>query len=86
MVGSGAGRIDRGLRYLQARGVARGIFGTSSVWTWVAILAFAVRRARRIVGREPVVVHRQRLRPGQALQIEHLAETYGGKRVRARRR
>lgn len=86
MAGSGAGRIDRGLRYLQARGVARGIFGTSRGWTWVAIIVFATRRIRRAVGSQPVVVHRQRLGPGQGLRIDHLAETYGGRRVRARRR
>lgn len=78
--------MDRVLRVLQTRGVSRGVFGASSVWTWVAVLAFAARRVRRAIGSEPVVVHQQRLGPGQALRIEHLAETYGGKRVRARRR
>ncbi|MFP3900500.1 MAG: hypothetical protein ACLFXM_06570 [Acidimicrobiia bacterium] len=78
--------MDRVLRVLQRRGVSRGVFGASSAWTWVAIGAFTLRRFRKMAGSEPVVVHQQRLGPGQALRIDHLAETYGGKRVRARRR
>jgi hypothetical protein len=79
-------RIDGGLHYLQRRGVARGVFGTSSAWAWVALGAFAVRRFRRAVGSEPVLVYRGELGAGHTLQIEHLAETYAGRRVRRRRR
>lgn len=86
MARSEASRTERGLRFLQMRGVARGVFGTSSAWTWVAISAFAARRLRRAIGSEAVVVYRGEIRPGEALQVDHLAETYGGKRVRRRRR
>lgn len=78
-------RTERALRYFQARGVARGVFGTSTAWMWVATVAFLLRRLRRAVGSEPVLVFRGRVRPGETLQVEHLAETYGGKRLRRRR-
>lgn len=82
----GTSRAEKGLRFLQARGVTRGVFGTSTAWTWVAIGAFLLRRVRRAVGSEPVVVYPGELRPGQTLEVKHLAETYGGKRVGRRRR
>jgi hypothetical protein len=83
---SGTSPAERILRYLQVRGAARGIFGSSTAWTWIAILAFGARQLRRAMGSEPVVVYRGELRPGDTVQIDHLAETYGGKRVRVRRR
>lgn len=79
-------RIDRGLRLLQTRGVARGVLGTSRGWFWVAVVAWGVRHARRAVGSEYEVVYRGELKPGETIDITHLAETYEGKRVRSRRR
>ncbi len=77
-------RIDRGLRLLQSRGMRRGVRGGSRVWFWVFVAAWASRRLRRAIGSEPVVVYRGEVEPGQTIEIGHLTETYGGKRVRRR--
>jgi hypothetical protein len=79
-------RIDTVLRYFQVRGVARGIRGTSRPWFWVAVGAWGLRRVRRAIGSEYEVVYRGEVRPGETLQIGHVAETYEGKKVRSRRR
>lgn len=79
-------RLDKGLRLLQARGVNKGVLGSSRGWFWVAVVAWVLRRARRMVGSEYEVVYRGEVRPGEVLQIGHLPETYEGKRVRSRRR
>lgn len=70
-------RIDRGLGLLQSRGVQRGIFGTSRAWFWVAVASWMLRRVRKLAGGEPEVVFRGELKPGHAIQIDHLTETYG---------
>ncbi|MBN2622236.1 MAG: hypothetical protein JXA83_02650 [Acidimicrobiales bacterium] len=79
-------RLDKGLGLLQRQGVARGVLGGSRGWFWVAVGTWTFRRVRRAVGSEYEVVYRGDLRPGEVLQIDHLAETYQGKRVRSRRR
>lgn len=79
-------RLDKGLRFLQTRGVNKGVLGSSRGWFWVAVVAWVLRRARRMVGSEYEVVYRGEVRPGEVLQIGHLPETYEGKRVRSRRR
>ncbi len=75
-------RIDRGLGFLQSRGVQRGIMGNSRAWFWVAVITWVLRRVRRLVGGEPEVVFRGELKPGQAIQIDHLTEVYGPTRRR----
>jgi hypothetical protein len=70
-------RLDGLLRYAQARGVQRGIRGTSRTWFWIAVGAWVLRRVRRFVGSETEVVYRGELKPGQALRIDHLTEIYG---------
>jgi hypothetical protein len=79
-------RIDRGLHVLQRRGVSKGVIGSSRGWFWVAVVTWTIRRARRAIGSEYELVYRGTLQPGEALEIRHLSETYGGKRVRSRRR
>jgi hypothetical protein len=85
---SSGGGLERGLRFLQARGVQRGVLGTSRVWFWVAVASWGLRQARRLSGGQPEVVYRAELKPGQAVEIDHLTEVYGtsGKRRRFRRR
>jgi hypothetical protein len=78
--------IERGLRFLQTRGVNEGVLGSSRGWFWVAVVAWSLRRVRRAIGSEYDLVYRGEMRPGETLQIGHLAETYEGKRVRSRRR
>ena len=77
-------RIDRGLRLVQSRGMRQGVRGGSRFWFWVFVAAWISRRLRRAIGSEPAVVYRGEVKPGQTLEIVHLAETYGGKRVRPR--
>lgn len=80
------GRIDRGLQYLQRRGMARGVRGTSRVWLWIFVFSFVSRRLRRAIGSEYELVWRGDVRPGESIRISHLTETYEGKPVRSRRR
>lgn len=80
------GRIDRGLRRLQSRGMRRGVLGSSRGWLYVFLISFGLRRFRRAVGSEYDVVWRGEVRPGETLRIGHLAETYDGRAVRSRRR
>lgn len=70
-------RTDRLLRFLQSRGVQRGVLGTSRAWFWIAVASWGLRRVRRIIGGEPEVVFRGELKPGHALQIDHRTEVYG---------
>lgn len=86
----GTSRTEGLLGFLQSRGVQRGVFGTSRAWFWVAVSAWVLRRIRKVVGSEPELVYRGEIKPGQAIQIDHLTEVYGtakrGAIVRRRRR
>jgi hypothetical protein len=73
----GVSRTERTLGMLQRRGVQRGVFGSSRAWFWVAVGAWVLRRVRRVVGSEPELVYRAEIKPGQAIQIDHLTEVYG---------
>jgi hypothetical protein len=79
-------RLDRGLQILQRNGVRRGVMGSSRPWFWVAVGTWGFRRLRRAIGSEPELVYRGELQPGQTFKIEHMPETYGGKKVKVRRR
>jgi hypothetical protein len=85
-VAAGHTKNDRLLQYLQRTGMRKGLLGTSRSWLYVFFGTLAVRRIRRMIGSEPEVVFRGELRPGQAFSIDHLAQTYGGRRVRVRKR
>ena len=51
------------------------------------VSAWVLRRVRRVVGSEPELVYRGEIKPGQAIQIDHLDEVYGTtKRTSVRRR
>lgn len=78
-------RVDKGLQVLQRNGVRRGVLGGSNRWFWIAVVTWSLRRFRRAIGSEPELVYRGELSPGQAFMIDHLPETYGGKRLRRRR-
>jgi hypothetical protein len=79
-------RVERGLHMLQRRGVSKGVLGGSRGWFWVAVVTWGLRRLRRAIGSEPELVYRGELEPGQTFKIEHLPETYDGKKVKVRRR
>jgi hypothetical protein len=72
----GSSRTDNWLGILQARGVQRGILGSSRTWMWIAVGSFIIRRVRRFAGSEPQIVFRGELKPGQTLRIDHLTEIY----------
>jgi hypothetical protein len=79
-------RLDKGLAFLQRRGVNKGVLGSSRGWFWVAVATWGLRRLRRAVGSEYELVYRGELKPGEAIRIDHVPETYEGRRVRSRRR
>lgn len=59
------------LKSLVRIGLARGI-GGSRAWLGVGLAAGGLRLLRRAIKREPEVVYREELRPGQSLVIQHL--------------
>jgi hypothetical protein len=77
-------RTDGALRYLETRARRRSVGRESRRWFWVFVALWATRRVRRAIGSEPAVVYRGEIKPGDTIQIAHLTETYGGKRVRRR--
>lgn len=79
-------RVDRGLLFLQRRGLNKGVLGSSRGWFWVFVVTLGMRQFRRAIGSEYDTVWRGEVRPGEVLQIGHLTETYEGRRVRSRRR
>jgi hypothetical protein len=79
-------KFEGGLRFLQRRGLNKGVLGSSRPWLWVFLATWGIRRARRAIGSEYEVVYRGEVKPGETLQIGHLTETYQGKPVRSRRR
>jgi hypothetical protein len=81
-----ATRNERALVFLQRTGMRKGVMGTSRGWLYVFVGTFALRRLRKAIGSEPEVVYRGELKPGEAFTIDHLPETYSGRRVRVRRK
>ena len=79
-------RLDRGLHFLQRRGMNKGVLGSARPWLYVFLVTLAVRRLRQAIGSEYDLVWRGEVRPGETIRIGHLAETYDGKAVRSRRR
>jgi hypothetical protein len=86
----GSTRAEGLLGFLQRRGVQRGVFGSSRAWFWIAVSAWGLRRIRRVIGSEAELVYRGEIKPGQAIQIDHLDKVYGTTKredvVRKRRR
>ncbi|HEY8546248.1 MAG TPA: hypothetical protein VIL36_14410 [Acidimicrobiales bacterium] len=70
-------RTEGLLRFLQTRGVQRGVFGSSRTWFWIAIATWVLRRVRKVIGSEPELVYRGEIKPGQAIRIDHRTEVYG---------
>lgn len=61
--------MARLVRFVRATAFRRGVLGTSRGWfaLWAAL--GLARYARKRLGREPVVVERLTLRPGEAVEI-----------------
>ena len=79
-------RVDRGLHFIQRRGMNKGVLNSSRPWLYVFLVSFGLRKFRQAIGSEYEVVWRGEVRPGETIRIGHLAETYEGKAVRSRRR
>ena len=58
------------LKSLVRVGFARGI-GGSRGWLAVGVIAGGLRMLRKMAKREPDVVYREELRPGQSMTIQH---------------
>ena len=63
-------------RWLFRNGMRRGVMGGSRPWTYVAVLAGALRLFNRFRGSEPEIAYREELEPGQTLVI-HLERESG---------
>lgn len=62
---------DRGLRLLMRQAWRRGVVGSNPVWAAVggaAVLGYLTRKALR---REPDVVFREDLAPGESIRVTH---------------
>jgi hypothetical protein len=62
------------LRFLTRYGTSRGLLGGSRAWRIVAVAAWALRLLQRSRHGEPKTVYSEVLRPGEVLEIRHLAE------------
>jgi hypothetical protein len=54
------------------KGWRRGVLGGSRPWLIAGILAFGVNLMQRLAAKEPQVVYREELAPGEAVLIRHL--------------
>jgi hypothetical protein len=59
------------LTRLRRLGIARGL-GKSNAWLAVGITAWTLQFLKRLAAREPKVVYREQLKPGERLVISHL--------------
>jgi hypothetical protein len=61
------------LRFLTRYGTTKGLLGGSRAWTAVAVAGWAIRLLQRSRRGEPKTVFSEVLRPGEVLEIRHLA-------------
>ncbi|MEA2828997.1 MAG: hypothetical protein QOG43_3436 [Actinomycetota bacterium] len=59
------------LTRLRRLGLARGL-GKSNAWLAVGVTAWALQTLKKFAAKEPKVVYREQLKPGQRLVISHL--------------
>jgi hypothetical protein len=57
------------LRFLRTRGLQRGVFGSSRGWMGVWVALTLARQVNKRLGKEPELVDRIVLRPGQTVQV-----------------
>ncbi|MEX2626285.1 MAG: hypothetical protein WD225_05340 [Ilumatobacteraceae bacterium] len=60
---------------LKRRALRDGIFGQSTAWRVVAVVAFGAPLVRRLVAKRPDVVLIEELLPGESMQITPIAPT-----------
>jgi hypothetical protein len=80
------------LRFLRTRGLQRGVFGSSRGWLGVWVALALARQLNKRLGREPELVDRIVLGPGQEVRVRDTAvlwkddpEAAGRRRRRGRR-
>lgn len=70
-------------RSLTPMGLVRGVLGGSRPWLAVAVAGAGFRLLKRMVGKQPEVVFREELKPGQAVVISHLTPVQPRRRARS---
>lgn len=61
--------------YLRRTGMRKGLFGGSRPWLALGLLTWGYQRFRKLATRQPELVAREELRPGDRLIISHGKET-----------
>lgn len=75
-----ANRSAQVVNLLRSRGMQRGVLGGSRGWLGVWVGITAVRQVRKHLGKEPVLVERVVLKPGQRIEIRDTGEPWGKKK------
>ncbi|HVN51998.1 MAG TPA: hypothetical protein VMT43_11220 [Acidimicrobiales bacterium] len=74
------------LAYLRARAFSRGFLGGSQLWMAIGLVVWTIRLFQWLTRPEVDVVYRDRIAPGQAIQIRHLAPPPTGRQRRRAKR
>jgi len=61
--------------YLRRAGIRKGLLGGSRPWLAMGLLTWGYQKARQLAARQPELVAREELRPGDRLIISHGKET-----------
>jgi hypothetical protein len=57
---------------LRRKALTQGVFGDSRFWQFIAFVLVARRVIRKIMGSDPIVVARERVRPGETIILTGL--------------
>ena len=71
------GKAGKTFDLLRSRGLQRGVFGSSRGWLAIWVGLTAAKQLHKHLGKEPVLVDRVVLKPGQRLVIEDTAIEWG---------
>lgn len=63
------------LAFLKRGGLYKGLLGGNRVWLALGVGAWGFSKLRDVGGKEPVLVAKEELRPGQRLVISHGVDT-----------
>lgn len=78
--------LGKAFDFLRTRGFQRGVLGSSSKWLGVWAGLTVARELHKRIGKEPVLVERVVLKPGQSVEIRDTGVTWdhAGPKKRAR--
>ena len=71
------GRAGRTYELLRSRGLQKGVFGSSRGWLGVWVALTAAKQLHKHLGKDPELVDRVVLKPGQRLVIEDTGVEWG---------